>query len=290
MVVGVVSPGAMGSALGAALARGGQSVLATLHERSGRTRGLAAQAPFELLPDLTAVVAASDVVLSVVPPGEAVTTARAIASAAARSGRRPLVADLNATSPATLATAAAALREAGVDLVDGSISGSPPWQPGITRIYVSGPRAREIAELGFDGVDLRIVGDGLGTASALKMSTASVYKGVALLLTHALVTARAFGTLEEVVDDLGRHFPELLDAPAIRIASAASKSHRYVAEMREIAATQAAAGLPASVFEAIAEAYEAISSAPAAQTTPEQAARAVDLDEVLAAVAPVGPV
>ncbi len=279
----------MGSALGAALARSGQSVLATLDGRSKRTRELAGQAPFTLLPDLVELVAASDVVLSVVPPGEAVATASAIASAAARAGRRPLVADLNATSPATLGTAAAALREAGIDLVDGSISGSPPWRPGMTRIYLSGPRAHEIAELGFDGVEVRIVGAELGTASALKMSTASVYKGIALLLTHALVTARAFGTLAEVLDDLGRHFPELMDAPEVRLASAASKSSRYVAEMREIAATQGAAGLPASVFEAIAEAYEAISSSPAADATPEQAARVADLDAVLAAIAPIRP-
>jgi 3-hydroxyisobutyrate dehydrogenase-like beta-hydroxyacid dehydrogenase len=279
----------MGSALGAALARSGQDAVATLAGRSERTRELAAQAPFALLPDLAAVVDASAVVLSVVPPGEAVATARAIAAAAARSGRRPLVADLNATSPATIVAAAAALREAGIDLVDGSISGSPPWRPGMTRIYLSGPRAQEIADLGFDGVDVRIVGDRIGSASALKMSTASVYKGIALLLTHALVTARAFGTLAEVIDDLSRSFPELLAAPEIRVASAASKSHRYVAEMREIAATQGAAGLPTSVFEAMAEAYEAISSSDAAHATPEQAAQAAKLDEVLAAIAPIRP-
>jgi 3-hydroxyisobutyrate dehydrogenase-like beta-hydroxyacid dehydrogenase len=289
MAVGVVSPGAMGSALAAALARTGQSVLTTLDGRSARTRELAAQTPFVVLPDLAAVVAASDVVLSVVPPGEAVATARAIATAAARSGRRPLVADLNATSPVTLDLVAAALREGGIDLVDGSISGSPPWRPGMTRIYLSGARAHEIADLGFDGVELPIVGGEIGTASALKMSTASVYKGIALLLTHALVTARAFGTLEHVLDDLRRVVPELLDAPEIRLASAASKAHRYVAEMREIAMTQEAAGLPASVFEAIAEAYDAISSSPAAQSTPEQAARAADLGEVLAAIAPTRP-
>jgi 3-hydroxyisobutyrate dehydrogenase-like beta-hydroxyacid dehydrogenase len=286
MAVGVVNPGAMGSALGAALARSGQAVLATLDGRSARTRELACRAPFDFRPDLVDLVAASDVVLSVVPPGSALATAGAIASAAAQSARRPLVVDLNATSPVTVEAVAGTLRNAGVDLVDGSISGSPPWQPGMTRIYLSGPRAEEIAALGFDGVDVRVIGTELGTASALKMSTASVYKGVALLLTHALVTARAYGTVADVIDDLGRVFPELAEHPEVRIASAASKSHRYVDEMREIAMTQASAGLPSAVFEAIAGAYEAISLSPAAQATPEQATQAATLDEILAAIAP----
>ena len=275
----------MGSALGASLARSGQTVIATLAGRSARTHELAARTPFDLRADLTQVVAASDVVLSVVPPGSALATARAIAAAAAQSGRQPLVVELNAISPTTLASVAAALGDA-AELVDGSISGPPPWEEGTTRLYLSGPRAREVAALGFDGVDVRVVGSELGKASALKMSTASMYKGISLLLIHALVTARANGTLDEVIDDLRGHFPELLSRPELPIASAASKSGRFVAEMREIAATQAAAGLPPGVFEAIADAYEAIAASPAAQETPEGAAAHARLDEVLAAIAP----
>jgi 3-hydroxyisobutyrate dehydrogenase-like beta-hydroxyacid dehydrogenase len=286
MIVGVVSPGAMGSALGAALARSGSTVVATLAGRSARTRELAGRAPLTLLPDLREVVAASDVVLSVVPPGSALATARDIASAATAAGHRPLVADLNATSPATVETVAAALRAGGLDLVDGSISGGPPWQGGATRIYLSGPRAREVADLAIDGVDVRILGAHLGTASALKMSTASVYKGIALLLTHALVTASAYGTVPDVVEDLRRVFPDLADEPEVRLAMAAAKSERYVAEMREIAETQASAGLSPALFEAIAAAYEAISASPAALAAPEQAALSTSLDDVLAAIAP----
>lgn len=276
----------MGSALGASLARSGQTALATLEGRSARTRQLAGGAPFDLRGDLAEVVAGSEIVLSVVPPGSALATARAIAGAAGQTGHRPLVVDLNAISPTSLLGVERALGEAGVDLVDGSVSGPPPWEEGTTRIYLSGPRAREIAALGFDGVDVRVIGRELGKASALKMSTASMYKGISLLLIHALVTARAHGTVEEVIDDLRGHFPELLSRPELPLASAASKSRRFVAEMREIAQTQAAAGLPPGVFEAIADAYEAISASPAAQETPEGAASVGRLDDLLAAIAP----
>ena len=59
--VGIVSPGAMGSAVASALIRGGARVIATLDKRSERTARLAEGTGLEFLPDLEAVVEASDV-------------------------------------------------------------------------------------------------------------------------------------------------------------------------------------------------------------------------------------
>ena len=141
------------------------------------------------------------------------------------------------------------MASAGCDYVDGSISGAPPWTPGTTRIYLSGARAPEVASLPFSGVERIVVGTEVGAASAVKMSTASVYKGTSALLAHALLAADANGVLEHVLNDLRAGSPELVSNVERRLASAASKSPRYVAEMREIAATQAAAGLTPSLFE-----------------------------------------
>ena len=58
-VVGIVSPGAMGSAVGRALRDGGARVVATVAGRSTRTVALAHG--LELLPSLDDVVAAADV-------------------------------------------------------------------------------------------------------------------------------------------------------------------------------------------------------------------------------------
>ena len=121
-----------------------------------------------------------------------------------------------------------------------------------------------MAALPLDGVDAVVVGDEVGTASAVKMCTASVYKGSVALLTEALLTARANGVLDHVLDDLG----ELADGAARSIARSATKSARYVAEMREIAATQAAAGLTPTLFEAMATVYAGQASTPA-QESPE---------------------
>ena len=274
--VGLVSPGAMGSAVAGALARGGARVVATLEGRSARTARLAEQAPaLELLPDLAAVVGEADVVFSIVPPGAARAVAAAVSRAADATGAAPLFADLNAIAPSTARSLGGSL-----DLVDGSISGPPPWSPGTTRIYLAGPRASEVAALPFDGVELVVVGSEVGAASAVKMSTASVYKGTAALLAQALLAARANGVLEHVLADLRAGAPETVARAERRLATAATKAHRYVDEMREISATQQAAGLPA-LFDAMAEVYEWLARTPLAQRAPEDIAPEPALDDVL---------
>ena len=97
-VVGIVSAGAMGSALGARLRGGGVRVIVALDGRSARTRRLAAEAGLEDVGALASLLREAEVVLSVVPPEAAVGFASAIAEAAA--GASPVVADLNAVSPA----------------------------------------------------------------------------------------------------------------------------------------------------------------------------------------------
>ena len=204
--------------------------------------------------------------------------------AAREVGRAPLFADLNAIAPATTARIADELREDGVEVVDGSISGPPPRSPGTTRLYLSGSRAEEIASLPFDGVDRIVVGADVGSASAVKMSTASVYKGSTALLVQALLAAHANGVLEHVLADLRTASPELVANVERRLGNAAAKSGRYVGEMREIAATQSAAGLTPALFEAMAEVYATLARTPVASTSPEEIASDVSLEELLDAL------
>ena len=286
LTIGIVSPGAMGSAVGAAYAAGGGRVLATVDGRSARTRELAAAAGLELMPGLDDVVRHADVVLSIVPPEHALVAADEIGASARRVDSDPLVADLNAIAPATACELARRLAGSGLDVVDGSISGGPPHAGSSTRIYLSGARAAELAELSAPGIDARIVGAEVGLASAVKMSTASVYKGTAALLTHALLAAQANGVLAHVLDDLRDGVPELLDGAAFLLARAATKSGRYVGEMREIAAAQADAGLPRELFEGLAAVYAPLAETSLGREAPESIAADVALEDVLAALKP----
>ena len=286
--VGLVSPGAMGSAVGAAYRAAGHRVVATVTERSERTRGLAGASGLELLDDLDAVVAAADLVLSIAPPDQARTIAEDLAGAAERTGARPLVSDWNAISPTTVADVGGILESVGLELVDGSISGGPPRADYRTRVYVSGARAAELANSGSAWLDVRVVGAQVGLASAVKMCTASVYKGHTALLAQALVTAHANGVLAEVLDDLHDSFPRQIDRAARLLAVSTTKSGRYVGEMREIAATQASAGLTPALFEAMAEVYARLAETELGASAPESIPAEPPLEEVLERLADAG--
>jgi 3-hydroxyisobutyrate dehydrogenase-like beta-hydroxyacid dehydrogenase len=273
MTVAIVSPGHMGSGLGWALRQGGARVVSTVEGRSARTVRLAAD--LELLPTLRDVVAAADVVLMVTPPGAAIDAARSVKAAAVASGARPLVADLNAVSPATMASIVDAL--APLDVVDGSISGPPPTvRPGAA-VYFSGPRADELIKLPWRHIRPLAVGDRVGSASALKMSTASVYKGLNGLLTQAMRSAAFYGVLDEALADLARSGLEPRG-----VAVAATKAHRYVPEMAEIAATQAGAGLTPALFDAFAAVYAEIAGSALAAGDPETVDANLPASEVVA--------
>ncbi len=279
MVVGVVSPGAMGSALGRAWASGGSRVVATLTGRSQRTARLATG--LELVSDLEAVVRASDVVVSVCPPGAAEAVLTAVIATAEALGARPLLVDANAVSPAHVEHLARLAATAGLGFVDGAISGGPPVPHSSTMLYLSGARAAEVADLPAVGLGRRIVGERPGQASAVKMCTASVYKGSTAIWSQAIETADRLGVLEPVLDDLAPEFADQVATVARRIAVAASKSRRFVDEMESIAVTQGSAGASSELFEGMAAVYRRLSDTPLAALTPEEAAGLSDLREVL---------
>jgi 3-hydroxyisobutyrate dehydrogenase-like beta-hydroxyacid dehydrogenase len=204
--------------------------------------------------------------------------AEAIASATGEA--RPLVADLNAIAPATALAIEARLAERGLETVDGSISGPPPHAPSTTRIYLSGGRAAEVAALPLTGVERVLVGAEVGLASAVKMCTASVYKGRVALLAQALRTAQAYGVVEHVLDDLVDTGLANRGRTGGTIGKASAKAWRYVPEMEQIAATQAEASLTPELFRAIADVYAELAERAVADA-PEDVADDVPLAEVL---------
>lgn len=277
VTIGIVSPGAMGSALGRAWTAGGSRVVATVEGRSERTRGLAHG--LELVPTLSEVVAVSDVVVTVCPPTAALAVLDDVVAAA--GGHRPVLADLNAISPDTMADLQQRAAAGGLDLVDGSISGGPPGPGGDTMLYLSGERAGVLADLPADGLRTRVVGDRVGTASAVKMCTASVYKGTTAVWAQALQTAYALDVLDVVLDDLRADHPDEVERAGRRIAVSTSKAARFVGEMEQIAATQRAAGVSGELFDGMAAVYRRLGTTDLAALSPEEAAAVTELETVL---------
>jgi 3-hydroxyisobutyrate dehydrogenase-like beta-hydroxyacid dehydrogenase len=275
-VIGLVGAGHMGSALGGSLRHGGARVITTLAGRSARTARLASAAGIETVDDLDALVRASSHILVVTPPGAAIDAAAGIAESIGRTGAAPLVVDMNAIAPPTVDRITAML--GGTDFVDGSISGPPPTVRAGARLYFAGARAAEVAGLPWRDVRPIVVSDRPGAASALKMSTASVYKGLVGLYAQAIRSADHYGVLDAVLADLaGAGYNLRRD-----VAVAATKAHRYVAEMEEISVAQGGAGLHPELFAAFARVYAEIATTPLADDDPESVGSGVSTDEIVA--------
>src|SRR5215472_11219494 len=88
--VAVLAPGDMGHAVGAVLRQGGLRVITNLAGRSPQTAQRAKTAGIEPVADDAALVQSADILLSIVPPAEALGIARRVA-AALRGKPSPLV-------------------------------------------------------------------------------------------------------------------------------------------------------------------------------------------------------
>ena len=258
VTVGLLHPGEMGAAVGRCLAAAGHRVLWVPEGRSPASAARAAAAGLTAASGgLPGVVREADVIVSVCPPHAALDLARTVA------GFGGVYIDANAVSPATAREIARVVQAGGASYVDGGIIGTPPVAPGFIRLYLSGARAAEVQRLFAGGdVDARVLGggDAFGggasvAASAVKMAYASWTKGSAALLLTARALARAEGVEESLLAEWDISQPGLAERSGRSAGSAAAKGWRWVAEMEEIAAAMAAAGLPDGFHLAAAEVY-----------------------------------
>jgi 3-hydroxyisobutyrate dehydrogenase-like beta-hydroxyacid dehydrogenase len=250
--VGLLHPGEMGAAVGGCLVSVGHEVL---WDPAGRSRASTGRA---LAAELTGVtfdrlIARSSVILSICPPHAALDVAQQVASA----GYAGRYVDANAISVATAEQVCAVVTAAGATYVDGGIIGMPPEVAGHTRLYLSGPHAAEVRILfSRSRLDARIAEGPLYAASSVKMAYAAWTKGSAALLLAARALARASGVERTLLTEWSLSQEALGEQSERSAAAAAAKGWRWVAEMEEIAASMAAAGLPAGFHEAAADIYD----------------------------------
>jgi len=253
-VIAVIAPGAMGAAVGARLVAHGLVVLTSLASRSAASAQRAAAAGLRAVAD--AEIASADVILSIVPPGEAVALAERLAPVLRGAGRKPLYVDCNAVNPQTVARIAEPVGAAGCAFVNGAIIGAPP-RPGSEgpRFYVCGPHAGRAASLRDFGLRTAIVDGGTGAASALKMCYGGLNKGITALAAAMTLAADRAGVGEAFRAELALSQPALLAQLTRAIPDMFPKAYRWVAEMEEVSGF--VEGRPeAGVFQGVAAVYE----------------------------------
>jgi len=269
--IGLMSPGDMGQAVALRLKELGFVVGTALDGRSPRTRALAAEAGLTDFGDIAGLVAASDLVLSIVDPGAGMALVEQTAAALARAPKPVLFADCNALSPQTKLAMQAKLESAGAHFIDGAIIGPPPRGNGRIRLYASGEHAAVMGALEHADIAVRIVSPRVGEAAAVKMCYGAVTKGTVALLTEMLVTAQRLGVEEVLAEELRGSQSALNDWILRNLPSMPPKAYRWVPETEEIAATFAAAGLTPKMMQGAAEIYRGIAATELGRESPEAA-------------------
>ena len=270
--VGVVSPGDMGQAIAGRIKESGLSVHTALDGRSERTRTLAREAGINDCGSMEKLVAACELVLSVINPGEALNVARQVAAAMRKTGRRIAFADLNAVSPQTARDTDRLIRDAGGMFIDGGIIGPPPrGEKDRPRIYVSGPDAYLMEGINHPNLLVRVLSERIGDASGVKMCYAAMTKGTTALAVELLVAARKLGVEQALEKELRESRNDVFEWQMKNIAVMPPKAYRWVPEMQEIAKTFGELGLTRQIFEGATDIYTMVAATPLGKESPEQA-------------------
>jgi L-threonate 2-dehydrogenase len=256
-VVAVIAPGMMGAGVGQRLADNGLKVLTSLKGRSPDTLARAKAAGIVDASDEE--IAASDFILSILPPGDALSLAQRFAPALKASNSKPVYVDCNAINPVTVDRVAAAIGPTDCPFVDAGIIGSPP-KPGDAgpRLYASGPAAPRFATLREYGLDIRVLDGALSAASALKMSYAGITKGTQAIGAAMMLAATRAGSADALFAELSSSQKEMFAWFKRGLALMPPKAYRWVAEMHEIAGFVSEDPTAHELYEGAAHFYERI--------------------------------
>lgn len=263
--IAILSIGQMGLGIASLLTAHGYRVITNVSDRSRATQERAKSAHIVCVDSDEELVAQAEYVLSIVPPRDAVSTARRVV--AARGERELWYLDLNAISPETARGIGGVLKERGnVRFVDGGIIGGPPsissnnnsWtKPGIP---ISGPHKLPDEKL-VEVLNMRYVGDEVGKASGLKCCFAALSKGFTALALQSFTTAQSLGVYDELQDYLAVYNAAAGERARKSVVGCTSKAYRWVEEMNQIGECFAAEGgweEKARVFREIAGVFQGL--------------------------------
>ncbi len=265
-IIGILHPGAMGIFIAACALRSGHQVCYASEGRSDATRERAAGHNLLDLGSLAQLCDACPIIISICPPH----AAEEVASQVIAQGFKGIYLDANAISPQKAHRIGAMLSSEGITFVDGGIIGGPAWTPGETWLYLSGKEAGRIAACFSAGpLEVRVIGEEIGKASALKMCYAAYTKGTTALLTAILALAEASGVRAELSAQWERDEPGFSQQAERRARRVTAKAWRFAGEMDEIASTFEAAGLPGGFHAAAGEVYRRLARFKDAEDIPE---------------------
>lgn len=275
-LIAVIAPGEMGAGIGHRLHERGARVITSLVGRSDASCRRAERAGMVAVASDDEIVKA-DIILSVVPPKDAVGLAQRLKPAIARATAKPIYVDCNAVAPQTAEEIGAFLAGSGAHYVDGGIIGAPPTPTTAgARLYVSGARARDVMRLTAYGLDVRLLDGPTGAASALKMSYAGITKGFTAVSALMMLGATRAGCADMLAKELAESQAPLLAWLGRQMPKMPPKAYRWVAEMEEIGTFLDGIAGGRAAYESIGALYQHIADVQAEPRTADDTVAQLD--------------
>jgi len=275
-IIGILHPGAMGISLAASALQFGHQVCYASEGRGEATRARASEHDLRDLGTLAEFCQTCSILISICPPQAAEDVAMQVIA----EGFKGLYLDANAISPGKAQHIDEMLRAAGISFVDGGVIGGPAWTPGESWLYLSGKEreAGRIAGCFSAGpLEVSLIGEEIGKASALKMCYAAHTKGTTALLTSILALSESLGVRGELKSQWERDEPGFSEQAETRARRVTAKAWRFTGEMDEIAATFESQSLPGGFHRAAGEVYRKLVRFKDSENLPE-------LESVLAVI------
>lgn len=194
-------------------------------------------------------VAETDIVISAVTAASSLEAARSVEPHLAGS---PYYVDINSVSPGRKQETERLLGNK-ARYIDVAVVAPIHPKRHRTPLLIAGPHAEAASPLLRElEMELRVVGDTVGAAAAIKMIRSVMIKGIEALTLECFLAASRAGLLDEVTASLKNNYPGL-DWPAMseyNLERMASHGERRAAEMEESAATLRELGLDSLMVDA----------------------------------------
>jgi len=211
----------------------------------------AGEAEVRLL-ESNAELAASDILLSTVTANRGMEAAE---QTAPFLSSRHIYADLNSVSPALKQAIGKLVESGGARFVEASVMSPVPRHGAATPMFLCGAHAREFAGLLSPyGMNLEVISDRIGAASAVKMCRSVVVKGLEALMLECVLGSVPYGADERVFATLDETFPGMdwKKLASYMIGRVVEHGERRAREMEEVAATLRSVGVEPIMAEATA--------------------------------------
>jgi 3-hydroxyisobutyrate dehydrogenase-like beta-hydroxyacid dehydrogenase len=250
--IGLIGVGEAGAAIAVGL-RDEHGLMVVGYDAQGQdaaVRRRAEAAGTELVASLSALAERTDVVVCLASAKAAVPIAEQIAP---HLGSGHVYADWNSASPEVKRKVCDIVSKSGAAFVDGAVMAAVPPQRHRVPVLLSGDGARRLFELLSPfGMQLEVLGDQPGQASAVKMFRSLLVKGLEALLLECALGAQAYGATERVLSSMNGTLPteDWRRLASYLLERTVLHGERRAEELRQVARTLDDAGVEPLMAEA----------------------------------------